>query len=68
MSADCRHPEIAVTLVGQDGNAFNLLGLVQRELKRHGVSDEERAEFFAEATSGDYNHLLGVIMAWVEVS
>jgi len=62
-----RHPEIDVQIIGQDGNAFHVLGKVNRALKRAGLSDEERAEFMAEATSGDYDHLLATVMAWVEV-
>jgi hypothetical protein len=62
-----RYPDIEVELIGQDGNAFAILGAVKRELRRAGVSAEEQAEFMAEATSGDYNHLLQTVQAWVEV-
>lgn len=65
---DVRHPEIEVELVGSDGNAFAVLGNVRRALVRGGVPREEVDEFMAEATSGDYDHLLQTAMAWVEVS
>ena len=45
-----RFTEIEVELVGQDGNAFAILGRVKRELKRNGVSAEEQTEFYTEAT------------------
>jgi hypothetical protein len=36
-----RHPEISVQRTGEDGNAFNVIGLVQRALRDAGVSEEE---------------------------
>ena len=62
-----RHPEITVRLSGGDGNAFMVLGTVQGALRRAGVPTEEIQEFFAEATGGDYDHLLATCMAWVSV-
>jgi len=60
-----RYPNISVKLVGQDGNAFAILGRVGRALQRGGVSKEERDLFFKQATAGDYNHLLVTCMEWV---
>lgn len=65
---ETKYPEIEVELLGEDGNAFAILGTVRRALRRAGVSEEERAAFMAEATSGDYDHLLQTVMAWVEVT
>jgi hypothetical protein len=62
-----RYPDITVRLVGGDGNAFAILGAVKAGLRRAGVTKEEQDAFYAEATSGDYNHLLQTAMAWVEV-
>ncbi len=63
-----RFPNVHVRLVGTDGNAFAVLGAVSRALRRAGVAKEERDAFFAEATSGDYDHLLATVRRWVEVS
>jgi hypothetical protein len=63
-----RYPEVTVELVGQDSNAFNLLGLTQRALRKSGVPEEKISEFFSEATAGSYDELLQTIMRWVEVS
>jgi hypothetical protein len=60
-----KYPEIKVQLVGEDGNAFSILGRVQGALKRARVPPEEVKAFIAEATSSDYNHLLRTVMAWV---
>lgn len=62
-----KYPEIEVQLTGQDGNAFMVLALVQKALRRGGVSAEEISQFHDEATSGDYNHLLRTAMSWVSV-
>lgn len=62
-----RHPEITVELTGKDSNAFNIMGLVNRALRKAGVPQEERDEFQAEAMSGDYDNLLVTCMRWVTV-
>lgn len=54
-------------LVLGDGNAFAILGVAQRALRQAGRSDEWQA-IHAEATAGDYNHLLRVIMSHFDVS
>ena len=60
-----KYPEVYVPLVGEDGNAYAILGRVSKALKRAGVSKEEVAEFHAEATSGDYDNLLRTVISWV---
>ena len=61
-----RHPEIQVQLSGTDGNAYAILAAVRAALRRVGHADEVAA-FLAEATSGDYAHLLATCMRWVTV-
>ena len=61
-----RYPEVTVKLIGEDGNAFALLGAVTGALKRHGYADQVQP-FLDEATDGDYDHLLQTCMAWVTV-
>jgi len=62
-----KYPEVEVKLVGTDGNAFALISVVRKALRKAEVSQEEIDEFVAEATSGDYNHLLRTCMTWVNV-
>lgn len=62
-----KYPEIEVELVGQDGNAFAIMGAVSKALRRASVSKEEISEFTKEAMSGDYEHLLRTAGEWVEV-
>jgi len=58
--------DVKVKLVGQDGNAFMILGSVTKALKRAGHEDLAK-EYQKEATAGDYDHLLRTTMEYVEV-
>lgn len=62
-----KYPDIKVTLIGEDGNAFAILGNVRRAMKRAALPANEIDVFTAEATSGDYDHLLTTVMNWVTV-
>lgn len=62
-----RYPNVKVKLVGTDGNAFALIGLVSKALKSAGVASAEVSEFRTEAMSGDYDNLLQTCMKWVNV-
>jgi len=50
-----------VQLVGEDGNAFLIIGRCMKALRRVGAPVEVRNAFQAEATSGDYDHLLSTL-------
>ncbi len=63
-----KFPYVEVALVGSDGNAFAILGTVQRAMRAAGVAETEVSQFFSDATSGDYDHLLQTVMATVAVS
>lgn len=58
---------VKVTLVGQDGNAFAIMGKVSRALKQAGASKEEVDQYMEESMSGDYDNLLRTAMKWVDV-
>lgn len=66
MSADLRPPKPHVKLVGEDGNAFAILGRCKREARRAGWTDEQWQAFSAEARSGNYDHLLVTVMEWFD--
>lgn len=51
-------------LLGEDGNAFFILGKAMRVAKRNGMDWEK---IYAEATSGDYDHLLATMMEYFDV-
>ncbi len=66
----CKYPEVNVKLVGEDGNAFSIMGrasaAAKKDLKNSEYSREEIAaiikEYTTEAMSGDYDHLLSTTM------
>jgi len=66
--SEIRYPEIQVQLVGLDGNAFSIMGRVMAALKDAGVPKDEIDEYYAESTSGDYDHLLQTAVRWVSCS
>ena len=59
---------VTVPLSEIDGNAFSIMSHVHIALARAGADKKILDEYFEEATSGDYNHLLATTMEWVEVS
>lgn len=59
--------DIPVRLIGQDGNAFAIIGRVTRAMRNNGCTSEDVNTFLTEATSGDYDHLLRTVMATVVV-
>lgn len=66
-AAGPKFPNIEVELSGQDGNAFGMVSRTRAALKRGGATREQEEEFFNDALSGDYDHVLQTIMAWVTV-
>ena len=56
-----------VKLVGEDGNAFYIMGLVKQSLRRAGADKEYIEKYLKEATVGDYDHLLVVSIKYVNV-
>jgi hypothetical protein len=61
-------PKPKVTLVGEDGNAFLILGKCAAAMKKAKCSKEHITKFQHEAMSGDYNNLLQVAMNYCEIS
>jgi hypothetical protein len=62
-----KYPHVKVKLVGEDGNAFAILGRVRAAMRQAGVMPTDIEEFTKQATSGDYDWLLGTCLEWVEV-
>lgn len=60
------YPQVTVQLAGKDGNAFAIAGRTRKALERAGHYDAAK-EFFNQALSGDYDHLLQTVMKWVTV-
>jgi len=63
----CHQVKPILKIVGQDGNAFNLLGLAQRAAVKAGWSIEKWNSVRDEAVTGDYDHLLATLMNHFDV-
>lgn len=59
---------VEVQLSGQDGNAFAIMGSVQKALKQAGATKEDIDTYLSESMSGDYDNLLRTAMKYVEVN
>lgn len=55
------------SLIGQDGNAFFLMGYTANALKQTGHKDLV-STMHEEATSGDYYHLIGVCQKYIDIA
>ena len=53
-------------LIGEDGNAFFIMGRLDKALQRAGASPEYRKAVQDDMTSGDYDHLLAVAIRETE--
>ena len=54
---------IKVKLVGEDGNAFAIMGNFQRAARKEGWTQMEIETVLEKARSSDYDHLLATIQA-----
>jgi hypothetical protein len=57
---------VTMTLEGEDGNAFHLLGAFAHHARQQGWSREEIEAVRTEATAGDYDHLLQTLLRYVD--
>lgn len=60
-----RYPEVYVPLSGMDGNAVSIMGRTMEALRRGHVPREEIEAYVAEATGGDYDHVIQTTLLWV---
>jgi len=57
---------VAGTLIGVDGNAFSIMGYVDRQLKRGGWPREDVKQVMDIMMSGDYNNVIATGCAVLE--
>jgi hypothetical protein len=57
-----------VDLLGNDGNAFFILGTTKNALKKAGADKEYIDKYIKEATCSNYDKLLQVTMEYVEIA
>ncbi len=54
-------------LLGEDGNAFAIMGRAKAALRLAGADGEYIGQYVTEAVQGDYDHFLRVTMEYVNV-
>lgn len=62
-----KYPEIVAELSNIDGNAFSLMGAVDKALRKGGVKKPERDMFRMEAMKSGYEELIQTCAKWVTV-
>ena len=56
-----------IQLIGENGNAFAIMGQIKMALKNGGADQEYIDQYLKESMSGDYNNLLVTAMKYAEV-
>jgi hypothetical protein len=57
-----------VRLIGEDGNAFMILGLCIAVARNVGWDDARLAAFLDEAMNGDYAHLIATVDEYFNIT
>jgi len=63
-----KYDNVEVKLVGEDGNAYAIMGRVSRALREADVPQAEIDLYLEESMSGDYDNLLRTAVKWVAVA
>lgn len=58
---------VSVKLIGEDGNVFNIIGLVSKALKKAGFKDEATSYTDKAFSCGSYDEVLQLTMDYVNV-
>lgn len=60
-------PKPEVKLLGEDGNAYSIIGRCHQAAQKAGWTEEQWKKVQDEMTSGDYGHLLKTALTHFEV-
>lgn len=63
--SEVKYPQLHMRLVGEDGNAYSIMGRLFHALRKGGVSSEEIKAVMDDCMSSDYDHLLRVAISTV---
>jgi hypothetical protein len=58
--------KVKMNMVGMDGNAFNLMAQFEKRAKSDKWTSEEIQYVLHQCMSGDYDHLLSVLLRYTE--
>jgi len=61
-----KFPHVKVKLVGEDGNAFAIMGRVQKAMREGCCREKDIERYVEQCTSGDYDNLLRITMETVD--
>ena len=64
---DTTHDKPFLRLVGQDGNAFSIMGHVKKAARKANWTDERIEAMLEEMRAGDYDALLRTVMKHFDV-
>lgn len=56
-----------VKLIGEDGNAFFMIGRCRRAAKKAGWTEEQLDRVTKEMIAGNYDHLLATVQKYFDV-
>lgn len=59
------HTGLEVAVIGEDGNVFNLIGIVSRELKRNGYREHAKEMSDRVLRCGSYQKALSIMQQYV---
>jgi hypothetical protein len=64
-----KYPNVTVYIDfdGPDGNAFAIMNIVQKAIKKAGATKEECNQYTMDSMSGDYDNLVQTARNWVVV-
>ena len=65
MASENKNTGLKFKMVGEDSNAFSIMGRAARLLRQNGMGDKVAA-FQSECMSGDYDHLLATCTEWFD--
>lgn len=59
-------PKAQVDFLHMDGNAFSIMNVIAKALRKTGHTKEEIRKYRKESMEGDYDNLLVVAFKWAE--
>lgn len=63
-----KFPDVTVNLVGEDGNVFNIIGIVSKEMRLAGHVAEAAAFRLSALKCNSYDEVLQLVSRTVEVA
>ncbi len=62
-----RKTDLEVQVTGEDGNVFNIVGIVSKQLRRNGYTEYSNEVFTHMKQCGSYDEVLQMLQEYVEL-